>query len=79
MPPPAWSAASAAALVGVALRPEPDAATRTLHLTPCRPSPYGAMRVEGLRFVGGRVDLAVEPDGAVTVLAAPEGVSVVVH
>jgi glycogen debranching enzyme len=77
--PQAWSAASAAALVTVALRPEPDAGTSTLHLTPVRPAPYGAMRVDGLRFLGGRVDLDQASDGAVRVLTAPEGVSVVVH
>ena len=47
-----------------------------LHLTPCRPAPYGAMRVEGLRFLGGRLDLAVDAGGALTVLAAPDDVSV---
>ncbi|HET8987074.1 MAG TPA: amylo-alpha-1,6-glucosidase, partial [Humibacillus sp.] len=77
--PQAWSAASAAALVTVALRPEPDAATRTLHLTPGRPSPYGAMRIEGLRFLSGRLDLDLAADGAVQVVTVPEGVSVVVH
>ncbi|WP_404389196.1 glycogen debranching N-terminal domain-containing protein [Humibacillus xanthopallidus] len=77
--PQAWSAASAAALVSVALCPRPEAATRTLHLTPCRPAPYGAMRVEGLRFLGERIDLAVDAEGTVTVLAAPDDVSVVLH
>jgi hypothetical protein len=37
------------------------------------------MRVEGLRFLGGRVDLDVDASGEVTVLAAPEGVTVGVH
>ncbi|KRC92418.1 hypothetical protein ASE25_03510 [Terrabacter sp. Root85] len=75
--PQAWSAASAVALLTVALRPRPDAATRTLHLSPVRPAPYGALRVEGLRFCGGRVDLAVSADGDVEVLSAPDDVTVV--
>ena len=75
--PQAWSAASAVALLSVALRPRPDADTRTLHLSPVRPSPYGAFRVEGLRFCGQRVDLAVSDEGDVEVLTATEGVTVV--
>ncbi|GAB3872872.1 glycogen debranching N-terminal domain-containing protein [Terrabacter terrigena] len=75
--PQAWSAASAVALLSVALRPRPDAATRTLRLSPVRPSPYGAFRVEGLRFCGQRVDLAVSDDGDLEVLSAPADVTVV--
>jgi len=74
--PQAWSAAAAVALVTVALGLRPDPATRTLHVTPARPAAYGAMRVEGLRFFGGRVDLEVAADGSVTVLQAPDGVTV---
>ena len=77
--PQAWSAASAAALLTVALGLRPDASTRTLHLSPARPAPFGPMRAEGLRFLGGRVDLEVDASGAVTVLTAPEGVTVEVH
>ena len=77
--PQAWSAASAVALVTVALGPRPDASTHTLHLAPARPAPFGPMRVEGLRFLGGRLDLDVDASGEVTVLAAPEGVTVEVH
>jgi glycogen debranching enzyme len=77
--PQAWSAASAAALITIALGPRPDASTRTLHLRPARPAPFGPMRVEGLRFLGGRVDVEVDASGEVTVLAAPEGITVEVH
>jgi glycogen debranching enzyme len=77
--PQAWSAASAVALLTVALGLRPDAATRTLHVRPARPAAYGAMRVEGLRFCGGRVDLDLAADGTVTVLQAPDGVEVRVH
>ena len=37
------------------------------------------MRVEGLRFCGGRIDLDVADDGAVTVLRAPADVTVTIH
>ncbi|MBB2987987.1 amylo-alpha-1,6-glucosidase [Terracoccus luteus] len=72
--PQAWSAASAIALLTVALGLRPDATTRTLHLRPARA--FGALRVEGLQFAGGRVDLQVGPGGEVTVLRAPDGVRV---
>ncbi len=77
--PQAWSAASAVALLTVALGLRPDPVTRTLHVHPARPAAYGAMRVEGLRFFGGRVDLDVAADGTVTVLRAPTEVRVRVH
>jgi hypothetical protein len=37
------------------------------------------MRVEGLWFCGGRVDLDLAADGTVTVLQAPEGTTVLLH
>ena len=44
-----------------------------------RPAAYRPMRVEGLRFCGGRVDLVLAADGSVTVLQAPAGTVVRVH
>lgn len=72
--PQAWSAASAVALLTVALGLRPDATTRTLHLRPA--GAFGALLVEGLQFAGGSVDLQVGADGEVTVLRAPDGVRV---
>ncbi len=77
--PQAWSAAAAVALLTVALGLRPDRARRTLHVHPARPAAYGPMRVEGLRFFGGRIDLDIARDGTVTVLQAPADVTVVVH
>ena len=37
------------------------------------------MRVEGLPFGGGRVDLDLPADGSVSMLRAPEGTTVCVH
>jgi hypothetical protein len=50
--------------------------SRTLHVRPTRPAAYGAMRVEGLRLFGGRVDLDVAADGSVAVLRAPTDMTV---
>ncbi|MEP6630483.1 MAG: glycogen debranching N-terminal domain-containing protein, partial [Lapillicoccus sp.] len=77
--PQAWSAASAVALLTVALGLRPDAQSGTLHVHPTRPAAYGAMRVEGLRLGPGEVDLDVAADGEVTVTRATGGVTVVVH
>ncbi len=77
--PQAWSAASAVALLTVALGPRPDAPSGVLHLHPVRPAAYGPMRVQGLRLGPGEVDLEVAADGEVTVTRATEGVRVVVH
>lgn len=74
--PQAWSAASCIALLTVLLGLRPDAQRGTLTLTPVRPAPFGAMRVRGLRFLGGAVDLDVDPDGAITILAQPPGAQV---
>ena len=48
-------------------------------MSPARPASYGPMRVEGLRFCGGRVDLDLAADGSVTVLQAPAGTVVSVQ
>ena len=75
--PQAWSAASAGALLTVALGLRADAATRTLHLHPMSPAPFGALTVEGIRFCDSRIDLAVSADGIVEVISAPDDVTVV--
>lgn len=77
--PQAWSAASAVALLTVALGLRPDRESRTLHVHPTRPAAYGAMQVAGLRFADGRVDLDVAEDGTVTVVSASPDILVVVH
>ena len=42
-------------------------------MSPAQPAAYGPVRVEGLRFCGGRVDVDLAADGSVTVLQAPAG------
>jgi glycogen debranching enzyme len=77
--PQAWSAASAVALLSIGLGLRPERSTRTLHVRAPRPAAYGAMRVAGLRFCGGQVDLDVAADGSVTVESAPDDVKVSVE
>jgi glycogen debranching enzyme len=72
--PQAWSAASAAVLISVALGFEPDAPAGVLHLSPCRPAAYGAMTVRGLRFAGQEFGVRVAADGSAELLDAPDGV-----
>ncbi|MGZ4600720.1 MAG: glycogen debranching N-terminal domain-containing protein [Oryzihumus sp.] len=76
--PQAWSAASAAALLTVALGFEPDAPAGRLVLRPARPAAYGAMTVHGLRFVGHRFGVRCLADGTTEVLGAPSEVAITV-
>ena len=76
--PQAWSAASAAVLISVALGFEPDAPAGRLTLRPARPAAYGPMTVRGLRFAGQSFGVRVAPDGSAEVLDAPDGVDLVV-
>ena len=76
--PQAWSAASAAVLISVALGFEPDAPAGRLTLRPARPAAYGPMTVRGLRFAGQSFGVRVAPDGSAEVLDAPDGVEIVV-
>ena len=76
--PQAWSAASAAVLISVALGFEPDAPAGRLTLRPARPAAYGPMTVRGLRFAGQSFGVRVAPDGRAEVLDAPDGVDIVV-
>ena len=76
--PQAWSAASAAVLISVALGFEPDAPAGRLTLRPARPAAYGPMTVRGLRFAGRSFGVRVAPDGSAEVLDAPDGVEIVV-
>ncbi|HEX6498189.1 MAG TPA: glycogen debranching N-terminal domain-containing protein [Micromonosporaceae bacterium] len=76
--PQAWAAAVAPALVQVLLGIEPDVPAGRVVLRPPGPSPVGAFEVAGVRLAGNRLDVRVAADGSVTVLAAPDGLQVVV-
>lgn len=76
--PQAWSAASAAALVSVALGFQPDAPSRRLTLRPSRPAAYGAMEVSGLRFAGHPFTVRCAHDGTTDVSDLPSDVEVLI-
>jgi len=76
--PQAWSAASAAVLISVALGFEPDAQAGRLTLRPARPASYGPMTVRGLRFRGHPFGVRVAADGSTEVLDAPDEVDIVI-
>jgi glycogen debranching enzyme len=74
--PQAWSAASAVALLAAALGISPDVPAGSLTVYPAVPSPFGAVRVEGLRI--GNEPLAVDlaADGTLLEVQAPTGLTV---
>ena len=76
--PQAWSSASAAVLISVALGFEPDAPSGRLILRPARPASYGPMTVRGLSFAGHSFGVRCAPDGTTEVLDPPDGVDIVV-
>lgn len=76
--PQAWSSASAAVLISVALGFEPDAPAGRLTLRPARPAAYGPMTVRGLRFAGQPFAVRCSADGSTEVLDAPDGIDIVV-
>jgi glycogen debranching enzyme len=76
--PQAWSAASAAVLISVALGFEPDAPARRLTLRPARPAAYGQMTVRGLRFAGRTFGVSCAPDGTTELIDAPDDVEIVI-
>jgi glycogen debranching enzyme len=76
--PQAWSAASAAVLLSVALGFEPDAPAGRLTLRPSRPAAFGAMTVQGLRFAGHEFTVRCAADGSTEILDAPPHVKVTI-
>ena len=64
--PQAWSAASIGVLVSVALGLRPDG-DGGLVVSPPYPAPFGALRVEGLRFGGRELAVEVDADGRASV------------
>ncbi len=77
--PQAWSTASAAVLVSVALGFEPDAPAGRLVLRPARPAAYGQMTIRGLQFAGRSFGVSCAPDGSTELLDAPDDVEIVIR
>lgn len=75
--PQAWAAAAPVAMTAALLGLEPDApAGRLVVRRGDGPLPVGALAVRGLTMAGGRLDVEVDRDGEVAVVA-PEGIEVV--
>ena len=74
--PQAWSAASAGALLTVALGLRADLPAGVLHVDPIRPAPFGALHVEGLRLGGVPFAVTVTREGEVEVTGVPQEVEI---
>ena len=74
--PQAWSAASAGALLTVALGLRADLPAGVLHVDPIRPTPFGALHVEGLRLGGAAFAVTVTRGGEVEVTGVPQEVEI---
>ena len=74
--PQAWSAASAGALLTVALGLRADLPGGVLHVDPIRPTPFGALHVEGLRLGGTPFAVTVTREGEVDVTGVPQDVEI---
>jgi glycogen debranching enzyme len=75
--PQAWSSTSAIALVQMFLGLEVDVPARTITVRPATPSRVGALEVRGLSVAGGALDIAIDRNGRVLDVRAPQGFIVV--
>ncbi|WP_374970174.1 glycogen debranching N-terminal domain-containing protein [Terrabacter sp. BE26] len=69
--PQAWAAASAVAMLTVALGLSVDVPGRRVTVSPSSPLPFGAMTVKGLRVGEATVSVVVDASGEVTVEGLP--------
>jgi glycogen debranching enzyme len=74
--PQAWAAAVAGGLVSAALGIRVDVPARQMWLDPIQPSPFGSLRVRGLRIGGDAVEVHVDATGAVSDVLAPSWLTV---
>ncbi|MCI2420654.1 amylo-alpha-1,6-glucosidase [Saccharopolyspora sp. K220] len=75
--PQAWSAAAAIAVLQAFLGLEVDVPARQIVIRPPKPSPVGALEVEGLVVADARLDIAIDAEGNVRHVQAPEGYRVI--
>jgi glycogen debranching enzyme len=69
--PQAWAAASAVAMLTVALGITVDVPGRRVQVRPPSPQPFGALTVKGLRVGEATISVTVDASGAVTVEGLP--------
>jgi glycogen debranching enzyme len=71
--PQAWAAASAVAMVTVALGLSADVPSRSVTVRPAASLPFGAMTVRGVRVGSARLTVIVDAAGRVEVEGLPDG------
>ena len=76
--PQAWAAASAVAVVTATLGLDADAPARRLRVSPPASPPFGAFRVEQLRFAGRAFSVGVDDAGVASVEGDLTGVEVII-
>ena len=74
--PQAWSAAAAGALVTTALGLDADVPAGVLRVRPPATAPFGAFRVDGLRWGTSAFSVGVDREGVVAVEGLPDSVTV---
>jgi len=74
--PQAWAAASAGLLVSTVLGLRADAPAGVLELAPLPESPFGSVRVEGIRVGGHAVTVDVDGAGRVVHVESDAGLEV---
>lgn len=75
--PQAWASAAPRLLLRSLLRFNPDVPHGTLQVHPVLPDRLLPLRVEGMPLSGGRIDITVQPGGAVEVDGLPPGIELV--
>jgi glycogen debranching enzyme len=74
--PQAWSAASAAVLLSVAVGLQVDLPKGEIRVRPLRPAPFGAITVSGLRAGRAEITVTVDAQGDVSLSGVPDGLEV---
>jgi glycogen debranching enzyme len=75
--PSAWASASVLLGLRTVLRFDPWVPAGKVHVAPVLPAAIGRLRVDDIPLLGGRISVAVDPDGSVSVEDVPPGIDVV--
>ena len=75
--PSAWASASVLLGLRTLVRFDPWVPAGRVHVAPVLPEAVGRLRIDDIPLLGGRISVAVEPDGSVTVEGVPPGIEVV--
>ena len=75
--PSAWASASVLLGLRTVLRFDPWVPAGKVHVAPVLPAAIGRLRIDDIPLLGGRISVAVDPDGSVAVEDVPPGIEVV--